>query len=62
MANTILNQFKQNPDAWTLVDKILDKAAYPHTKFFALQILDEAVNVSIFYHYELLIDSMENST
>lgn len=40
-----MNQFKSHPDAWTYVDKILDKAQSPHTKFYALQILDEAVNV-----------------
>lgn len=40
-----MNQFKQHPDAWTLVDKILDKAQNANTKFYALQILDEAVNV-----------------
>lgn len=46
MANNILNQFKEHPDAWINVDKILDKAPSPNTKFYALQILDEAVNVS----------------
>lgn len=47
MANNILNQFKEHPDAWINVDKILDKAPSPNTKFYALQILDEAVNVSL---------------
>lgn len=41
-----MNGFKEHPEAWTHVDKILDKAQSPNTKFFALQILDEAVNVS----------------
>lgn len=25
-------QFKENPDAWLMVDKILESAAYPQTK------------------------------
>ena len=25
-------QFKENPDAWLLVDKILQEATYPQTK------------------------------
>lgn len=28
----IFYQFKENPDAWLLVDKILQKASYPQTK------------------------------
>ena len=28
----ILFQFKENPDAWLLVDKILQEASYPQTK------------------------------
>jgi len=36
MANDIMNQLKSHPDAWTYVDKILEKAMSPHTKFFAL--------------------------
>ena len=43
-ANNLLNEFKGNPDAWLVVDKILEKSKSPHSKFLALQILDEAVN------------------
>ena len=28
----MLFQFKENPDAWLLVDKILQEASYPQTK------------------------------
>jgi hypothetical protein len=31
-AQATLNQFKENPDAWLLVDKILQDAQYPQTK------------------------------
>ena len=57
----MLNQFKQHPDAWTLVDKVLDKAQSPNTKFYALQILDESVNVSSYKCYSITcLESMEN--
>ena len=46
VANEILNQFKSYPESWLVVDRILQQAQNPNTKFFALQILDEAVNVS----------------
>ena len=60
MANDILNKFKSNPDSWLVVDRILQQANDPNTKFFALQILDEAVNVSAFI-CKTQIDKMENS-
>jgi hypothetical protein len=40
MANNIMNEFKEHPNAWLVVDKILDLAKEANTKFFALQILD----------------------
>lgn len=43
-ANNLLNEFKQNSEAWLVVDAILEKSQSPHSKFLALQILDEAVN------------------
>jgi hypothetical protein len=46
MANELLNSFKGHPDAWLRVDQILVNAQKPHTKFFGLQILGDAVNVS----------------
>ena len=46
LANNILNQFKNHPDAWLTVDKILEKSQSPNGKFLALSILDEAINVS----------------
>lgn len=45
-ANQLLNEFKSHPDAWMCVDQILVKSTNPHSKFLALQILEEAVNVS----------------
>ena len=45
-ANNVMNQFKLHKDAWMTVDKILELSQDPNTRFFALTILDEAVNVS----------------
>ncbi|RMZ92348.1 hypothetical protein DV736_g407, partial [Chaetothyriales sp. CBS 134916] len=39
-----LNEFKSNPDAWLMVDKILQEASYMPTKYLALQVLDDVVN------------------
>ncbi|KAI9819422.1 MAG: Karyopherin transporter [Thelocarpon impressellum] len=35
--------FKENPDAWLLVDKILQEATYPQTKYLGLQVLDNVI-------------------
>ncbi|MCJ1370011.1 Karyopherin transporter [Loxospora ochrophaea] len=43
-AQASLNQFKENPDAWLLVDKILQEASHPQTKFLGLQVLDRIRN------------------
>ncbi|CAD6579284.1 MAG: Karyopherin transporter [Alectoria sarmentosa] len=42
-AQNTLNQFKENPDAWLLVDKILQEASYPQTKYIGLQVLDTVI-------------------
>ncbi|KAF2745634.1 hypothetical protein M011DRAFT_469294 [Sporormia fimetaria CBS 119925] len=42
-AQATLNQFKESPDAWLLVDKILQEAQYPHTKYLGLQVLDNVI-------------------
>ncbi|KAK4575230.1 Karyopherin transporter [Recurvomyces mirabilis] len=42
-AQASLNQFKENPDAWVMVDKILSDAQYPQTKYLGLQVLDNVI-------------------
>ncbi|PSK33552.1 exportin [Elsinoe australis] len=42
-AQATLNQFKENPDAWLMVDKILHDAQYPQTKYLGLQVLDSVI-------------------
>ncbi|KAK4179944.1 putative exportin [Triangularia setosa] len=42
-AQAALNQFKEDPDAWLMVDDILSKASYEQTKFLGLQVLDHVI-------------------
>lgn len=42
-AQASLNQFKENPDAWLMVDKILQDAQYAQTKYLGLQVLDNVI-------------------
>ena len=39
-----LTEFKSNPDAWLMIDKILQESAYIPTKYLGLQVLDDVVN------------------
>ncbi|KAK9692768.1 Karyopherin transporter, variant 2, partial [Basidiobolus ranarum] len=43
MAQQVLTQFQDHPEAWTRVDAILEHSKASHTKFIALQILDKLV-------------------
>jgi len=42
-ASTVLTQFKSHPNAWTRCHTILERASRPEAKFFALQILNDAI-------------------
>ncbi|OBT83509.1 hypothetical protein VE02_06876 [Pseudogymnoascus sp. 03VT05] len=42
-AQATMNQFKEDQDAWLLVDKILQEATYPQTKYLGLQVLDNVI-------------------
>ncbi|KAK4241098.1 CRM1 C terminal-domain-containing protein [Achaetomium macrosporum] len=42
-AQAALNQFKEDPDAWIMVDEILSQASYEQTKFLGLQVLDNVI-------------------
>eukprot|EP01137_Pigoraptor_chileana_P009639 Opistho-2@3850 len=41
--NSILTAFKQHPEAWMRVDRILELSQYEFTRFFGLQVLEEAI-------------------
>lgn len=42
-ANEALMKLQENPDLWTKADGILERANNPQTRFFGLQILDDAI-------------------
>lgn len=42
-AQQALNQFKEDPDAWLMVDQILQNATYQQTKYLGLQVLDNVI-------------------
>jgi exportin-1 len=43
VANKALMALQESPDAWTKADAILERAQNPQSKFFGLQILDDAI-------------------
>ena len=46
-ANHVLNEYKSHENEYMTVDKILELCPDNNAKFFALQILDEAIKVSL---------------
>ncbi|EGX44708.1 Karyopherin transporter [Orbilia oligospora] len=42
-AQRYMNQFRENPDSWSMVDKILESSSYPQTKYLGLQVLDNVI-------------------
>ena len=45
-ANRVMNDFKAHQQAYMTVDKILQLCSDNNAKFFGLQVLDDAINVS----------------
>ncbi|KAK9447227.1 CRM1 C terminal-domain-containing protein [Limtongia smithiae] len=43
VAQTVLTQFQEHPDAWQRADQILQKSNNPQTKYIALSILDKLI-------------------
>ncbi|KAJ7172647.1 CRM1 C terminal-domain-containing protein [Mycena filopes] len=43
MAQQVLTQFQENPDAWTRVPDILERSTFPQAKYIGLQILEKLV-------------------
>ncbi|KAI0315517.1 CRM1 C terminal-domain-containing protein [Amylostereum chailletii] len=44
LAQQVLTQFQDAPDAWTRVPDIMERSSFPQTKFIGLQILEKLVN------------------
>ncbi|KAJ3507261.1 hypothetical protein NLJ89_g6405 [Agrocybe chaxingu] len=43
LAQQVLTQFEDNPDSWTRVPDILEKASFPQSKYIGLQILEKLI-------------------
>ncbi|KAF9818890.1 hypothetical protein IEO21_02428 [Rhodonia placenta] len=43
MAQQVLTQFQDNPDAWTRVPDVLERSSFPQTKYIGLQILEKLI-------------------
>lgn len=46
-ADNILKSFKAMPDSWLHTDAIIEYSANPNSKFIALSILEDAINVLV---------------
>ena len=42
-ANKALMQLQEAPDIWQAADSIIEKAQNPHSRFFGVQVLDDAI-------------------
>ena len=58
MADKILSDYKVMPDSWLHTDIVVETSTNPNSKFLALSILEEAINVSIIS----TLDSMESAS
>jgi exportin-1 len=43
MAQQVLTQFQEHPDAWSRVPDILERSAFPQSKYIGLQILEKVI-------------------
>ena len=43
VANKALMALQESPDVWTKADAILERAQNPQSRFFGLQVLDDAI-------------------
>ncbi|KIL68567.1 hypothetical protein M378DRAFT_158378 [Amanita muscaria Koide BX008] len=43
LAQQVLTQFQENPEAWTRVPDILERSSYPQSKYIGLQILEKLI-------------------
>jgi exportin-1 len=42
-ANKALMQLQESPDLWQKADGIIEQSQNPHSRFFGLQVLDDAI-------------------
>jgi exportin-1 len=46
-ANKALMALQESPDVWTKADAILERCANPQSRFFGLQVLDDAIRTRL---------------
>ena len=44
-ANKALMQLQESPDLWRMADSIIEQSQNPNSRFFGLQILDDAIKI-----------------
>ncbi|TFK72161.1 hypothetical protein BDN72DRAFT_957485 [Pluteus cervinus] len=44
LAQQVITQFQEHPDAWTRVPEIIERSNFPQTKYIGLQILDKLIS------------------
>ena len=49
-ANKALMQLQETPDLWTKADEIMENSQNPQTRFFGLQVLDDAIKTRSVSH------------
>ena len=42
-ANKALMQLQESPDLWQVADSIIEKAQNPHSRFYGVRVLDDAI-------------------
>eukprot|EP01104_Vermistella_antarctica_P005997 TRINITY_DN16731_c0_g1_i1.p1 TRINITY_DN16731_c0_g1~~TRINITY_DN16731_c0_g1_i1.p1 ORF type:complete len:1068 (-),score=371.53 TRINITY_DN16731_c0_g1_i1:114-3317(-) len=57
MAERVMTQFQEHPDAWTRVDAILEKSQSPYSKFIGLKILEDLVK----YRWKIVPDDQREA-
>ena len=53
MANKVLMALQESPDVWTKADAILERAQNPQSRFFGLQVLDDAIRTRLVFDWML---------
>ena len=44
-ANKALMQLQESPDLWQMADSIIEQSQNPNSRFFGLQVLDDAIKI-----------------
>jgi exportin-1 len=44
-ANKALMQLQESPELWRMADTIIEKSQNPNSRFFGLQVLDDAIKI-----------------